>query len=92
MEIEHGDSDWEGLCGAALEAVRGLIPPERYQDAHDWIYRYAEHVLAMEFVIDSIADLEQTVNDDQFRAIQAAMTVMGHGDSHRMRYLATIRS
>ena len=80
------------LCEAALEAVRGVLWPEAYRQAHDWIHRYGERGLAMEHVIDWLGEDCRTVDDAQFNAIQAAMASMGEADSDAMRYLATRRA
>lgn len=77
----------QALCAVALESFRGVLPPERFRDAHDWVHKYGEWGLAMEFVIDWIGDLELPVDKAQFDAIERAMVAMGWAESSRMKWL-----
>lgn len=75
------------LCGLALASFEGVLPPELYRDAHDWVHKVGEWGLAMEFVIDWIGDLDLPVDRAQLDAIERAMTAMGWAESSRMRWL-----
>ncbi|WP_438033465.1 MafI family immunity protein [Sorangium sp. So ce204] len=77
----------QALCAVALESFEGVLPPERFRDAHDWVHRYGEWGLAMEHVIDWIGDLDLPVGQAQFDAIERAMAAMGWGEGSRMKWL-----
>ncbi|WP_437796093.1 MafI family immunity protein [Sorangium sp. So ce693] len=77
----------QALCAVALESFKDVLPPERFRDAHDWVHRYGEWGLAMEHVIDWIADLDLPVDQAQFGAIERAMAAMGWAESSRMKWL-----
>ena len=36
-----------------MEAVRPVIPPELFRDAHDYINRFDEYLLGIDVLIDS---------------------------------------
>lgn len=76
----------QALCAVALESFKDVLPPERFRDAHDWVHRYGEWGLAMEFVIDWVGDLDLPVDQAQFDAIERAMVAMGGAESSRMKW------
>lgn len=80
-----------GLCEAALEAMAPLLPPGSYRDAHDLIYRYGEHLLAVEMLVDWSGDLELTLDARQHDALVAAMRALGQSCGARMRWLGEQR-
>ena len=77
----------QALCNAALVSVEDLLPPALYQEADAWINQYDEWGIAIEFVIDEIGELDLPLAREQFEALQAAMIVMGKGESDRMAWL-----
>ncbi|CAN97988.1 hypothetical protein predicted by Glimmer/Critica [Sorangium cellulosum So ce56] len=87
MVVDLTKQEIQALCAFALESFKGVLPPERFRDAHDWVHRYGEWGLAMEFVIDWVGDLDLPVDQAQFDAIERAMDAMGWAESSRMKWL-----
>ncbi|MBN1430284.1 MAG: MafI family immunity protein [Anaerolineae bacterium] len=76
------------VCNRALEAVRVAISKQQYNDAHDYINKYGEWGLAMEFLIDWICEDDIRITERQFQYIQAAVKVMEMAAAERMKHLA----
>jgi hypothetical protein len=78
------------LCAEALESVKSVLPEESYEYAYGYIHEYGEWGLGVECIIDSIGDLELSITEPQFLAIENAMVAMNWGDSNRMISLRKI--
>ena len=76
------------LCNRVLVSVQGLIPCGLFQDVHDYINKYNEWGVGIEFLIDYISEFEIKISREQFRLISDATASMGLDDSNRIQYLS----
>jgi len=75
------------LCNQALEAVRGVLPPETIHEVDEYINRFDEWGLGIEMTIDTLIELELKISRSQFLAIEAAMNAMDQRQSNRLVWL-----
>lgn len=75
------------LCQAALDSVRGEPGEKQYARASDFVSRYDEWLIGLEFAIDCLVEGERRVpqaSNDAFECVYLAMRI-----SHdaRLRHL-----
>ena len=79
----------EEICNRALYSVKGLLTTHEYSECHDYINKYGEWLLGLEFAIDFLVEEERKINSESFSYFEDAFIQMKQGKNER---LADLRS
>lgn len=80
----------ESKCKVALEAVRGSLSEQEYRNCNDYISKYGEWLVGLEFAIDSLVEEERKINSKSYELFKEAFILMEQESNSRLEDLRAL--
>ena len=71
-------------CQLALNSVKDELEPERYCKASDYVSRYDEWLIGLEFAIDWLTDGEISISQESYDEFEKAYRLMDREEDERL--------
>lgn len=89
---KHPQQNIIDQCQLAVDSVRDQLGPERFAKATEYISKYDEWLIGLEFAIDWLSDAETGISQTSYDAFEKAYRMMDREIDGRLSYLRTLVS
>lgn len=74
-------------CQVAANSVRDQLGPERFSEVSEYVSKYDEWLIGLEFAIDWLVDDESRVSQQSYDEFEKAYLMMGREADERLGHL-----
>ena len=74
-------------CEIAIKSLQGILTESEYSECLNYVLKYNEWLLGLEFAIDWLAEDDRKINEYIFKQFEKAYTMMNLEDDGRLKVL-----